>query len=179
MKITGEGRPVRWLLGPVLLVMALTGTLHGAEVGPTSSDFALFVLNSPAPGLEQEFNRWYDQQHAQDVLINPGYNSSQRYIASQRQLRPGATPPTAYAIVFEIETSDIARTLGLIGENIRAGRTVPTNSIARGMGRGGDFSYQAISELRPGNAPDPDSGIPQHGTLRSSTLPQFPVSIGR
>jgi hypothetical protein len=158
MKTTSTARSVRWLLGSVLLVMGFASIVHATEGGGTISAYSLFVLNSPAPGLEQEFNRWYDHQHAQDVLVNPGYISSQRFIASRRQLRPGAKPPTQYAIDFEIESLDIAKTLGLIGENIRTGKTVPTNSIAKGPGRGGDFTYQALSETHPGPAPEPGVG---------------------
>lgn len=135
-----------------LLGLAAFGLAAGAERAPAAETYYLFVLNDAAPGLEDEFNRWYDQQHAQDVLVNPDYLDSQRYVTSERQLRPGAKVPNKYAIKFRIVTQDIARSLQYIHENIRSGRTVPTNSIARGAGTGGDFVYRAITDVRRGRA---------------------------
>jgi hypothetical protein len=114
--------------------------------------YTLFVLNDPAPGAEIEFNRWYDQQHAQDVLINPTYLDSQRYAASAQQLRAGAVPPNKYAIRFTIDTDDIARSLGYIVQNLRSGRTVLTNSIDRNSKRDGDFVYRAVTDVMSASA---------------------------
>lgn len=122
--------------------------------------YYLFVLNDAAPGMEDEFNRWYDEQHAQDVLINPGYLDSQRYVANERQLSPGTRVPNKYAIKFSIVTQDISRSLEYIHENIRSGKTLPTKSIARGSGTGGDFVYKAITDVMRGRAASGGSSAP-------------------
>lgn len=112
--------------------------------------FYLFVLNDAAPGKEEEFNRWYDQQHAQDVLINPDYVNSQRYVAAEQQLVPGAQPPTKYLIEFKIVTKDIGTRLQHIHDNLRSGKTVMTNNgIGRGANAGGDLVYRAITDVMP------------------------------
>lgn len=138
------------LIAGMLCTTAL-GLAAAGEKTPAEK-YYLFVLNDAAPGLEDEFNRWYDEQHAQDVLINPTYVDSQRYAANERQLRTGAKVPNKYAIRFTIITQDIAKSLEYIHGNIRARRTVPTNSIATGQGAGGDFVYKAITDVKPGRA---------------------------
>lgn len=141
------------------IVMLIVGVLCAAVFSLTAASeeaaaetYYLFVLNDAAPGLEDEFNRWYDKQHAQDVLINPDYMDSQRYVASERQLRTSAQVPNKYAIRFKIVTRDIAKSLEYIHENIRTRRTVPTNSIASGPGAGGDFVYKATTNVKRGRA---------------------------
>lgn len=143
-------RAVSILIAGVLFDAA-AGLAAASENAPAQT-YYLFVLNDAAPGQEYEFNRWYDQQHAQDVLINPGYLDSQRYVASERQLRPDARVPNKYAIKFRIVTQDIARSLEYIHDNIRSGLTVPTKSIARGPGGGGDFVYRVLTDVMPGSA---------------------------
>lgn len=132
------------------MLCATVSCLAAASEDAARETYYLFVLNEAAPGLEDEFNRWYDQQHAQDVLVNPGYLDSQRYVASERQLRTAAKVPNKYAIKFRIVTQDIARSLEYIHENIRSRRTVPTKSIASGPGAGGDFVYKAVTDVMHG-----------------------------
>lgn len=140
-----------------VLCAAAFGLAAATEDAPAET-YYLFVLNEAAPGLEDEFNRWYDQQHAQDVLINPTYLDSQRYVASERQLRTTAKVPNKYAIKFRIVTQDIARSLEYIHENIRSRRTVPTKSIASGPGAGGDFVYKAVTDVMRGRAAGAEGG---------------------
>lgn len=140
-----------------VLCAALAVSSLASEAAPTGK-YYLFVLNDAAAGREDEFNRWYDEQHAQDVLINPDYVDSRRFVASERQLRTGAKVPNKYAIRFTILSQNISKSLGYIHENIRARRTVPTDSIASGPGAGGDFVYRAITDLKPGRTANAKNG---------------------
>jgi alkylhydroperoxidase family enzyme len=151
--------------------MLLCAFAPASEAAAGKGSYTLFVLNEPAEGVEAEFNRWYDQQHAQDVLINPTYVDSQRYVASASQLHAGSTAPNKYAIRFTIVSDDIARSLGYIGENIRSGRTVQTDTIARGKGRGGDFVYRALGDVKPGRSAARASG--KSGPMRRFLQMQF------
>lgn len=137
---------LRLLLG----MFYMSAALSQAAPTPRDETYYLFVLNEAAPGMEDEFNRWYDEQHAQDVLINPDYVSSQRYVVNERQLRPDLKAPTKYAIAFKLVTKDVATAFEYIHDNIRTGKTVPTKSIAQGAGAGGDFAYKAITDVVPG-----------------------------
>jgi hypothetical protein len=66
----------------------------------------LLALVNAAPGREEEFNRWYDQEHLADVLAIPGFVSARRYQAASAQLT--GAPAHGYLTLYEIETDDIA-----------------------------------------------------------------------
>lgn len=123
-----------------------------APATKTAQTYYMFVLNQPKPGREAEFNRWYDQQHAQDVLINPEYLESQRFIVNEQQLRPGTPPPAQYIIGFKVVTKDISGAFQYIHNNLQSGKTVSTDTILNGTGMGGDFTYHAVTPLRAGRA---------------------------
>lgn len=118
----------------------------------TRQTYYMFVLNQPKPGRDADFNRWYDEHHAQDVLVNPEYLESQRFIVNEQQLRPGTTAPAQYLIAFKIVTKDIGHAFQYIHNNLRSGKTVPTDSIAPGTVSGGDFSYRAVTPQHTGRA---------------------------
>lgn len=65
------------------------------------------VMTSPTPGKEQEFERWYDEQHVPDLLRVPGIISAQRFKLSEHQHKP---PPftQSFMAIYEIETEDLA-----------------------------------------------------------------------
>ena len=44
----------------------------------------LLVLNDVVEGAEEEFNRWYQQQHVPERLGGPGFNTARRYRAVDR-----------------------------------------------------------------------------------------------
>lgn len=44
----------------------------------------LLVLNDVVEGFEEEFNRWYQQQHVPERLGVPGFNTARRYRAVER-----------------------------------------------------------------------------------------------
>lgn len=116
----------------------------------TPETYYLFVLNEPKPGREVEFNRWYDQQHAQDVLINPGYEDARRFILNERQLHSGKIARARYLIAFRLVTRDISRAFQYIHDNLKSGRTVPTDTIQPGADAGGDIAYRAAGRTHPG-----------------------------
>ncbi len=64
----------------------------------------LLAFTNPVAGREEEFNRWYDDQHVPDLLAVPGFISAQRFHLSDAtgQDNPGWT----YLALYEIETDD-------------------------------------------------------------------------
>jgi hypothetical protein len=76
-------------------------------------------FTNPAPGKEAEYNWWYDAHHAPDVVANPGFVSSQRFVASDKQLQDIKTP-RKYLTIYTIVTQDLA---AVHGENSRRLRT--------------------------------------------------------
>jgi hypothetical protein len=64
------------------------------------------VMTVPAPGKEDEFERWYNEQHFPDLLHLPGLVSAQRYRLSSYQHKAPPFPQTYFAI-YELDTDDI------------------------------------------------------------------------
>jgi hypothetical protein len=61
------------------------------------------AYSNPRPGMEEEFNHWYDTEHLGEVLANPGYVSGQRFKLSEYQ-RPHLPPARhSYLCIYELE----------------------------------------------------------------------------
>ncbi|ALJ16399.1 DUF4286 family protein [Sphingopyxis macrogoltabida] len=64
----------------------------------------LIVLSNPVEGKEDEFNKWYDQQHVPDIMRVPGVVGAQRF-------RGGAGTKSGvgsfrYLAIFDIESPE-------------------------------------------------------------------------
>lgn len=70
------------------------------------SKHLMCVMTSPVPGREEEFQRWYDEQHVPDLLRVPGVTSGQRFCLSGYQHKEPPFPQSYFAI-YEIETNDL------------------------------------------------------------------------
>jgi hypothetical protein len=141
----------------------ITG-LSAEARGPADKEiYCLYVLNDPAPGREDEYNDWYDHQHAPDVVSIPGFVSAQRYIWSEHQLRPDALRPSKYMIEFKIVTDDLAAVYAEVIRRIREHITVMSTAIAPGIGS--SYTYRAITGVMRGKGGDVHSsskGQPAH-----------------
>jgi hypothetical protein len=70
----------------------------------------MMVQAGPAsPDLEDEFNRWYDQEHIPEMLAVAGFTAARRY----RRFPATATEPSApsYLTIYEVEADDLAAAL--------------------------------------------------------------------
>jgi hypothetical protein len=67
--------------------------------------FTFLVLTNAVPGREEEFDRWYTEQHLPDVLRVPGIMSAQRF---RRAVQPrGAAPqPWQYMALYECDAAE-------------------------------------------------------------------------
>ena len=71
----------------------------------------LVVLSNPVAGKEEEYNKWYTQQHLDDVLKVPGFVAAQRF---KFGTDTGVPSSLKYLAIYEMETDDIvAATEGL------------------------------------------------------------------
>lgn len=68
------------------------------------------VFANALPGGEDEFNRWYDEQHLSDLLKLPGFKAAQRFVLSEHQHVAGPHPQK-YAVIYEIEGHDLKASL--------------------------------------------------------------------
>lgn len=69
----------------------------------------LIALTNPVSAArDADFNRWYDEVHADDILSLPTVSSIIRY-RSQRQIRPhDGEPSHRYLAVYEMDDPDRA-----------------------------------------------------------------------
>lgn len=143
------------LFAPIAASFAMQACAAKAET------YYLYVLTEPTPERDAEYNDWYSNRHAPDVVSIPGFVSAQRYVASEHQLRPDAKPPVKYMIEFKIVTDDLAAVMGEVNRRIREGVTVISDVIGKGPPPGsgpGGGTYKAITDAVPGKGGDvPDA----------------------
>lgn len=65
----------------------------------------LVVVSNPIPGHDEEYNRWYSEQHLDDVLRVPGMIAAQRF---KLALDGAKSLPGPYLAIYEMETDDPA-----------------------------------------------------------------------
>lgn len=59
----------------------------------------LFAYTNAMPGKDDEFNRWYDEQHLKDVLKVPGIIAAQRFTINSEKFR--------YLTIYELDTDNV------------------------------------------------------------------------
>ena len=64
--------------------------------------YCFVVISNPVAGQEEEYNRWYTDQHLPDVLAIPGIVGAQRFKLAQ----PKSDLPGGYLALYDIETND-------------------------------------------------------------------------
>ena len=68
------------------------------------------VVSNPVAGKEDEYNKWYNEQHLSDVLKVPGFVAAQRFKATQDGGLPGR-----YVAIYEMEADDPQTVLTELG----------------------------------------------------------------
>lgn len=63
----------------------------------------MLAMLTPAPGREEEFNRWYDETHAAEALATPGLASIARYKMAEVLLFPGIEFSSPYLTIYELD----------------------------------------------------------------------------
>jgi len=113
-----------WLTAALLL--ALAPASQGATPAPARAHaqrYFLLVFNAPRPGQQAEYNRWYDQEHAPDVVSIPGFVSAQRYEYNPLQLREVARRKPKYLVLYELRTRDLPAVLAEVRRRLKSGQT--------------------------------------------------------
>lgn len=90
--------------------------------------YTFVAFTNSVDGREDEFNRWYDQQHVPDVLDVPGFVSAQRFVCADSQLGSVAHK---YMTIYEIETENLEETLAAFGARAQEGKIVMTDAVDR------------------------------------------------
>jgi hypothetical protein len=93
--------------------------------------FHFLVLSNPVEGREDDFNRWYDDEHVEDLLSIEGFTAAQRYRLAA--LGPGQDKPTyRYAAIYEADADDVSVVHENLMTALKSGATRSTDAIAPG-----------------------------------------------
>ena len=108
--------------------------------------YAQIVFSNPTtPAQEDEYNRWYRDQHLPDVVSAPGWVHAQRFVLSDVQSSTKAQWPYKYLAMFEIVTDDWpARILDFK-------RIGPTQSKSDAMGPSLGYTYMTMGPAIDGD----------------------------
>ena len=102
--------------------------------------YVYVVLTRPVTGKEDEYNRWYTEQHLGDVLRVPGVVAARRF----RLAQPTEGAPAPYLATYDIESNDVEATLKEI-ESLAGTAAMPL-SDALDMQNVQAYVYEAITE---------------------------------
>jgi hypothetical protein len=125
----------RWRKLPVtvslpVFVFLLFGSA-AALAGP-SETYYFFVFSNPVAGHEDEYNKWYDQQHALDVVAIPGFVSAQRFAKNELPLyRMVDLQVPKYLVIYKIVTDDIEAVFREVNRRLQRGETVMSPAFDR------------------------------------------------
>jgi hypothetical protein len=144
------------MLGTALAIAAAFGTLSASFAGSAAAQTAeaskgkletyyLLVFSNPVAGMEDEYNRWYSQQHQKDVVSIPGFITAQRFVASDIQLREGSKPPRKYLVMYKIMTDDLPAVYVEVDRRIAIGNTVMSPAYDRAHAM--SVTYRAIRPM--------------------------------
>jgi hypothetical protein len=82
------------------------------DAGVKPESYYVFVFNTPLPGREDEFNKWYNEEHGQALVKSKsavpgtGYTSGQRMVLDNIQLN-GQPTIDKYLILYRLITPDV------------------------------------------------------------------------
>jgi hypothetical protein len=111
---------VRALAVAALLLLATVSARSAA-----AETYYFFVFSNPVAGHEDEYNKWYDQQHALDVVAVPGFVTAQRFVKNPLPLyRMVDLQVPKYLIVYKIVTDDVEAVFGEVNRRLKTGETV-------------------------------------------------------
>lgn len=146
------GRAAISILG---LCTAFFVTSPAAQTSDTAKGkvetYRYFVFSNPVDGKEDEFNAWYDNQHAPDVVAVPGFVTAQRFVASDTQLRDSKLP-AKYLVVYKVVTNDLPAVQAEVSRRLKVGMTVMSPTFAGAPGGGYYKVISPIVEHKGGNS---------------------------
>ncbi len=87
------------------------------------------VFSEETEGMEEEYNRWYNNQHLPEVTRVPGIIAAQRFKLCEGDQGPHEAP-ARYLAIYEIETDgDPLKVVDVIRAFVRDGKIVMSDSI--------------------------------------------------
>jgi hypothetical protein len=154
-------RAFKWVIG-ASLVSALSvaasaqwsiGAPGSRQPPPGTNRYVMLVLANPVPGLENQFNDWYNMTHLGDLLQLPGWVGAQRFrIVSNLNPRPTKEGYRhGYLAIWDQEGASSAPIQKLAGDAIAGGksRRGAGYDYIGGLNGGGTFQVIGPRMTRP------------------------------
>ncbi len=162
--MTKNGSVVALFALALLLLLGLALAQKGERTSLSkgkAETYYLLVFSNPVAGMEEEYNRWYSNQHQQDVVSIPGFVTAQRFVISDVQLRE-SKPLRKYLIVYKIVTDNLSSVYAEVNRRIKTGITMMSPSYDRAGSL--NFTYRAIRPMvyhqrGAGDAPERGSQV--------------------
>jgi hypothetical protein len=87
------------------------------------------VLSNPAPGREEEYNRWYSDRHLAEVVSVPGFVSARRF----KVVDPSAegAPQQSYMALYNIKSDDPEGLIDSLRELVESGRMEMSEALSQ------------------------------------------------
>ena len=138
----------------LLIVLLLAAIVAARAHAATPQTYYFYVFSNPVPGHEDEYNKWYDQQHAADVVSIPGFVTAQRYVKSDTPFfRVVDVQVPKYLIIYKIVTADVEAVFAEVERRLKSGETYMSPAYDRKTSQ--NYVYKPLGpELKgPGGEP--------------------------
>jgi hypothetical protein len=128
MRLSRRRLPVTGSLPAFLFLLFGSAAAHA---GTSETDY-FFVFSNPVASHENEYNKWYDQQHALDVVAIPGFVSAQRFVKNELPLyRMVDLQVPKYLVIYKIITDDLEAEFREVNRRLQTGETVMSPAFDR------------------------------------------------
>jgi hypothetical protein len=96
-----------------------------AMCSAATETYYFFVFSNPVAGHEDEYNKWYNEQHALDVVAIPGFVTAQRFVKNDLPLyRMVDLQVPKYLIIYKVVTNDVEAVFAEVNRRLKTGETV-------------------------------------------------------
>ena len=107
------------------LIVAALLLLSSAVCSAAADTCYFLVFSNPVAGHEDEYNQWYDQQHAPDVVAVPGFVTAQRFVRNDLPLyRMVDLQVPKYLVIYKVVTDDLNAVFDEVSRRLKTGETV-------------------------------------------------------
>ena len=150
----------RFAVARFLAAVLLALTAGASARAATAQTYYFLVFSKSVEGREAEYNKWYDDRHAADVVSIPGFMTAQRYVQSDVPFfRVVDVQLPKYLIVYKIVSADVESVFTEVERRIKTGETYMSPAYDRKNSL--NYVYQPLGpELKGpgGDAPGAKSG---------------------
>src|SRR5215831_21151202 len=128
---------MRLIWGKLLVTVCLPAVVFllfssAAAHAGAAETYYFFVFSNPVAGHEDEYNKWYDQQHAPDVVSIPGFVTAQRFVKNELPLyRMVDLQVPKYLVIYKIVTDDLEAVFREMNRRLETGETAMSPAFDR------------------------------------------------